>query len=287
MSDHDRDDPFADPPGKGSRPDPFAHLDGGEKKDRDPFEHLDATNAPPDPFGRDDPSTDRMVGAGRTPEPGQAAVEPADGGPHDEAPEALEHDREALRQRIEQLTADRNERIVERDEAAARAEDLRKQHGVRVKAESLRLRKRRVFIAAGISLVVLLGFGIYVFSTRVTEETLTGHVVATTGTAPAVEGEACRVSVEAAYFPFNTWLQVDCGTQRLYGHGSYGHVQCDTEEGAVTRCEDSGPIGHDGDPHIVLDRPAGRVVLDDGSRWRIEIAVGEPTSTDGSRAAAP
>jgi len=158
----------------------------------------------------------------------------------------------------------------------AALEELRLERDGRRKAQVVRIAKRRTLIAAALTGVAALGFVGYLWVDRVGQETLRGQVVAIAGPAPAVQGDECRLRVEPAWFPFNAWLQVDCGQRRLYGYESYGHVHCEAVDARVKRCEDGGPIARDGDPHLVLDRPAGRLVIDDAERWRIEIAL-EPT----------
>jgi hypothetical protein len=114
----------------------------------------------------------------------------------------------------------------------------------------------------------------------VVAERLEGRVVARTGPAPAQVGDGCVLAARPAYLPYNAWIQLDCGGRRLYGYEKYGYVDCETADRRVMRCEDSGPIEADGDPHLVIDRAAGRVRVDDADRWSLELEV--PRSGAGS-----
>lgn len=183
---------------------------------------------------------------------------------------------EDLADRVEAATAELARLTEEVAASRAALDELRLERDGRRKAQLVRITKRRTLLAAALMGVATLGFVGYLWVDRVGQETLRGQVVAIAGPAPVVQGDECRLQFEPAWFPFNAWLQVDCGRRRLYGYESYGHLHCEAADARVKRCEDGGPIAYDGDPHLLFDRPAGRVVIDDAERWRIEIAL-EPT----------
>ena len=178
-----------------------------------------------------------------------------------------------LAERVEALRAERDRLVAEVERARLAVEDKRAQRDASTKARVAAVRRRQALIGSGIGTAVLAGLVVYIQRDSVDRETLRGQVASIAGPAPVAEGDACTVRVEPAYFPFNAWMQVDCGGRRLYGYESYGHIDCDSADGRAQRCEDGGAIVHDGDPHLALDRPAGRLVVDDGERWRIEVAL--------------
>lgn len=186
-------------------------------------------------------------------------------------PEAAE-----LVRRVAALTAERDRLAAEVEQTRAACAERQRVRDASVKARVRLLRRRRALTACALYFPVLLGVGAYFLLQRTEHETLRGHVAEIVGPAPVLPTEQCSLRIEPSTFPFNAWMQLDCGTRRLYGYESYGQIDCDTQDGRAARCEDGGPIVYDGDPHLVLDRPAGRLVVDDGDRWRIVIAL-EPT----------
>jgi len=88
-------------------------------------------------------------------------------------------------------------------------------------------------------------------------------------------GEACSLQLQPAFFPYNTLLELSCGGQRIYGFESFGQLTCEVSERRVTTCLDDGDIAHGGDPRVRLDRSVGRMTVDDGANWRIELAFTE------------
>lgn len=180
---------------------------------------------------------------------------------------------EELHARIERLTAERDAVAAETQELRAKLELARADRDERREARSRGIQRRRVWIGSAMSSIVGLSIAAYLFHRQVDSETLRGEVTAATDGAPARVGDACELRFEGRLVPRNAWMQVDCGRRRLYGHEGFGYLPCDLAGGRAGRCEDWGPIDRDADPHVVFDRSARRLVLDDGERWRIEVAL--------------
>ena len=179
----------------------------------------------------------------------------------------------SLAARVAALSSERARLLGEVEAARRELADWQASRDERRKARVAARRRGpmlAIFVLVGLGVAVIAGL---VVLRLVEAETLYGHVTARIGEAPALADDRCVLRVEPAYLPYNGWIQLDCGRRRLYGYDSYGHLQCETRDGRASRCEDSGPIEVDGDPHLVVDRAAGRVQVDDGDRWRLEIAL--------------
>lgn len=183
-------------------------------------------------------------------------------------------DRDELHAEIARL--EQEKRYVEADirELDVELNDLTSNRDAYVKQRA-RERSFRHTMFLVIPAVVLIGGGALtvIIARYLQDESHTGRVTMATGSAPSDIGDPCTVRFEPAYFPYNAYMQVDCGNQRLYGYASAGYGQCDTEDSLPTHCTDSGPIDHDGDPHILFDRSVGTFELDDGPNWKIVIEL--------------
>jgi len=154
--------------------------------------------------------------------------------------------------------------------ALAQASDVEEAAVARAKRENARRTTRALFGA------LTLGLGLVVASVAlrwVPNETLAAHVEASER-GPAEVGEECEVRISPALGISNATLEVDCSGQRLFGYGRFGKVTCETG-GAARVCRDEDTILGDGDPRALLDRDRGALVLDDGDRWRLELALDE------------
>ncbi len=181
---------------------------------------------------------------------------------------------ERLRERAEALEADLREANVELETAKQAHAEAQQQ----LDSRAHQLIARRKLLRNGVLAVVFVGLPIasavlYTVVRYVERERLSLTVRSVEGPAPAVVGEACELRLEPAYFPYNTQLELSCGGQRIYGFESFGQLTCEVDDGRVTACLDDGDIEHGGDPRVRLDRSVGRMTVDDGDRWRIELSL--------------
>lgn len=184
---------------------------------------------------------------------------------------------EDLSAQIEARSAERERLDAEIAAARQALEERKTQREASTREHLQRMRRRRILTAcvgANVILVALVAW--WLTRASVTRETLRGEVSAVTGPAPSRVGERCTLQIVPQTIPSNAWLQIDCGRRRLFGYDSSGYATCEELQGRAVRCSDHGPVRQDGDPHVVLDRPAGTLVVDDGERWKIEIRL-EPT----------
>jgi hypothetical protein len=178
-----------------------------------------------------------------------------------------------LEARLAELEIERESAILARALAAKEAREL----AGSIEAQAQALAKRRFKIGLAVLLGIVVaggGAGYFVWNQHhaITGETLAGEVVAAEGTSPVRRGERCRVAIEPNSMP-NAYVRVTCGDLRLYGHDSFGQVQCESEGGRVTRCVDDRTIAFDGDPTLEIDRARRAMALDDGPGWRVVVAL--------------
>lgn len=183
---------------------------------------------------------------------------------------------ERLRERAEALEADLREANVELETAKQAHAEAQQQ----LDSRAHQLIARRKLLRNGVLAVVFVGLPIasavlYTVVRYVERERLSLTVRSVEGPAPAVVGEACELRLEPAYFPYNTQLELSCGGQRIYGFESFGQLTCDVTDHRVTTCLDDGDIQHGGDPRVRIDRSIGRMTVDDGDHWRIELTFAD------------
>lgn len=198
--------------------------------------------------------------------------------------DAPEVDREALRATVEGLEDELARAHADVERLREELAEARAEHDERVAAEAVRLRARRarrtIALAVGVALVVAGAVTAYVLLQWVEQETLAGRVVAVEGPAPARDGETCTLLIEPVALPgpYNAWLRVDCGRQRIYGYDSFGHLRCETVDGRAVRCVDEDTTTSGGDPRLSFDRASRSLRIDDGRRWSFEVALDEPSA---------
>jgi hypothetical protein len=183
---------------------------------------------------------------------------------------------ERLRERAEALEADLREANVELETAKQAHAEAQQQ----LDSRAHQLIARRKLLRNGVLAVVFVGLPIasavlYTVVRYVERERLSLTVRSVEGPAPALVGEACELRLEPAYFPYNTQLELSCGGQRIYGFESFGQLTCDVTDHRVTTCLDDGDIQHGGDPRVRIDRSIGRMTVDDGDHWRIELTFAD------------
>lgn len=183
---------------------------------------------------------------------------------------------ERLRERAEALEADLREANVELESARQAHAEAQQQ----LDSRAHQLVARRKLLRNGVLAAIFVGLPVaaavlYTVVRYVEPERLSLTVGSVEGPAPALVGEACELQLQPAYFPYNTQLELTCGGQRVYGFESFGQLTCDVSDHRVRACLDDGDIAHGGDPRVRLDRGAGSMTVDDGDRWRIELAFTE------------
>ncbi len=181
---------------------------------------------------------------------------------------------ECLRERAEALEADVREATVELEAAKEAHAGARANAEARAQATAAaRGRRRTLLLVIVLGVLPVVGVLAYTVMSLVEPERLVLTVRGVEGPAPARLGETCSLQVQPAYFPYNALLKLDCGGQRIYGFESFGQLTCEVDDGRVTACLDDGDIEHGGDPRVRLDRSVGRMTVDDGDRWRIELSL--------------
>lgn len=184
-------------------------------------------------------------------------------------------DLESLTERAHALTRRRDELRSASLAAREELERRRRETASEVRAHR-RTPQRRSWAVAVPSILLLYGlaaFAWYRFD-FVRPEERSFRVVAVEGHAPTEQGDVCEARIEThILFGNTTWL-VDCGGQRIYGSRRFGyeHVRCETRGARAWSCADDLPIARDASPRLRLDGPSGRLVLDDGERWRATLA---------------
>jgi hypothetical protein len=183
---------------------------------------------------------------------------------------------ERLRERVETLEADLREATVDLDAAKEAHAAAQKDLDTRANALLVKRKIRRsMLLAVVLGGLPTLGVIAYTVLRYVEPERLTLEVRGVEGPAPAILGEACTLQFQPAFFPYNTLLKLSCGGQRIYGFDSFGQLTCEVSEQRVTTCLDDDDIAHGGDPRVRLDRSVGRMTVDDGANWRIELGFTE------------
>lgn len=179
---------------------------------------------------------------------------------------------ERLRERAEALEADLREANVELESAKQAHVEAQQQLDSRARqlVDQRKLRRNGVLAAVFVGLPIV-GAILYTVVRYVEPEQLSLTVRTVEGPAPAIVGDACELRFQPAYFPYNTQLELTCGGQRIYGFESFGQLTCDVTDHRVTACLDDGDIQHGGDPRVHIDRSSGRMTVDDGDHWRIEL----------------
>lgn len=181
---------------------------------------------------------------------------------------------ERLRERAEALEVDAQTATAQLEAAKqAQAEALASAEARAQAIAKKRTTRRQLVLVVAFVVLPVVGVLAYTVMSLVEPERLVLTVRGVEGPAPARLGETCSLQVQPAYFPYNALLKLDCGGQRIYGFESFGQLTCEVDDGRVTACLDDGDIEHGGDPRVRLDRSVGRMTVDDGDRWRIELSL--------------
>jgi hypothetical protein len=102
-----------------------------------------------------------------------------------------------------------------------------------------------------------------------------GIVTEVAGSAVVDLGDACSVTIEATDDQvLNCRVRVRCGEEVLYGLPGAGYNRCDGERGRVIAARDGYRTRSDGDPSMVLDLDARRVVVTDTAPdFRVTVSI--------------
>jgi hypothetical protein len=109
----------------------------------------------------------------------------------------------------------------------------------------------------------------------VQEESWAAQVAEVRGAPPSEVGDRCEIRISPRVLFANAWFVVECEGQRIYGSDRFGyeHVQCRTAEGRAIECTDDLDSDSDGSPSLSLVRSAGQLILGDGERWSMTLAL--------------
>jgi hypothetical protein len=186
-------------------------------------------------------------------------------------------DREVLHAEVMRLEAEHASVNADTREVEVALRELAENRQVIVNTRARHRAMRRTLVLTGAFVLVLAGIGIARYlGSYVTPETLRGRVSSVRGSVPLEMGEPCSARLDSSFAgPFNAQVVIACGDLPLYGGGSYGYFDCESENDHATICNDPWSVDEDGDAAVWLDRDRNRLIVRDGRRWRVGIQLTE------------
>jgi hypothetical protein len=192
---------------------------------------------------------------------------------------AFRDEREAQKFQLEVLDREVGERTRQLEEVSTQLRDLEAEI-----AHEVHLKHGRTWVAWTVPLFLVAAVLAGVFFTGLggssDAEVVFGDVTIATGTAPVPVGAACTIFVTPVTGEDATWntdVEVLCDGKLVYGGESLGGVDCDKIDDRAVRCEDKDFTSDGGDPKLLFDRRANRIVVEErGPTWRLEILMSPP-----------
>jgi len=199
---------------------------------------------------------------------------------------AFRDDREALRQRIQELREEAERLAKQRDDGRAALAEIHRDFDERVRAAMRKGTRIPLLVAAGVltPLVVIFAVGFLAPNCGGSgvAEMLFGNVTVATGEAPVPQGTPCTVFIRGGGDDWDIRMNVLCGGRTVYGGGSKGYMDCDRVDSVAVSCADSDYTADGGDPRVSFDRGSARLVIEDQlPDWRLEIALSPPPAPPG------
>lgn len=193
-------------------------------------------------------------------------------------PMGFRDENEALRFQLSTVERELIERRREREEQSAALATLEAEIEREVRIVS---GKGRVFLL----MPLLVALAAVVFTATCGSggsdaEMMFADVDAVTGQPPVPVGARCTLFVTPITdddASFDTDVEILCNGTLVYGGGSLGGVNCDKVDDRAVRCEDTDFTKDGGDPKMLIDRRAGRVVVEDRAPdYRLELRFAPP-----------